>query len=366
MRILHVTDAFAPGVGGIETFVDGLASRQARTHDVTVLTPTPDHGFDLRRPYDVCRVSPATPLDRGWVGSFDLIHGHLSVLSPLTTRLTRIAARLRVPTVCSVHSLWRDRHSVVRPVAALAGWNRSPILWAPVSRAAAADVRRLLPHARIEVVPNAVDVTWWRAAPVVPHEGVVIFSVMRLAARKRPLELVSMLGRLRETAGDTPWRAVVVGSGPLEAAVAREIGRRGLGDRVTLAGSRTPTEIRRLCATSDVYVAPATLESFGIAALEARAAGLPVVALRSGGVREFIEDGVDGLLRTGDDDIVDGLAALVNDPALRASMTSHNRSVAPTADWSDALARFDTAYAVAAQLARRATTSTAGVAAHAL
>ena len=55
--------------------------------------------------------------------------------------------------------------------------------------------------------------------------------------------------------------------------MAREIRRRGLGAHVSLA----------------------TMESFGIAALEARAAGLPVVALRRGGVREFVEDGVDGL-----------------------------------------------------------------------
>ena len=66
-----------------------------------------------------------------------------------------------------------------------------------------------------------------------------------------------------------------------------------------------------------MFVAPADLESFGIAALEARCAGLPVVAKSSGGVREFVRDEVEGLLCDTDEDMVQALVrlALRRDPA---------------------------------------------------
>ena len=69
-----------------------------------------------------------------------------------------------------------------------------------------------------------------------------------------------------------------------------------------------------------MYVAPANLESFGLAALEARCAGLPVVAKAQTGIREFVEHGQEGLLAANDHQFVDQVLALVRDPALRAKI----------------------------------------------
>ena len=59
-------------------------------------------------------------------------------------------------------------------------------------------------------------------------------------------------------------------------------------------GASPGQKIRELLQRCDVYLAPATLESFGIAALEARSAGLPVIGMAGGGISDFIEHGVEG------------------------------------------------------------------------
>jgi glycosyltransferase involved in cell wall biosynthesis len=348
MRILHVSDVYRPQVGGIEIFVEGLARRQAAAgHQVTVLTSTQADALAVGEPLTVLRTGLLRPMSRREIGRFDVIHAHLSVLSPLATVVARSAAAAGVPTVMSVHSMWAGRLGVVRGVSALAGWKRSGAVWAAVSAAASADVRRALPHATVRVVPNAVDVAWWRDVRHVPGDELTLLSVMRLAERKRPIPLLKMLYAAQRQVPDVPMRAVIVGSGPLEPSLRRWLHRHHLEDRVTLAGTRSPAEIRDLCARADVYLAPATQESFGIAALEARATGLPVVAMRSGGVREFVKHGVDGLLCHDDSDMVHALTRLALDDSLRSAIRAHNTAVPPSADWSDALSRFEAVYELA-------------------
>ena len=79
-------------------------------------------------------------------------------------------------------------------------------------------------------------------------------------------------------------------------------------------------------AHSDVFVAPANLESFGIAALEARCAGLPVVAKAHTGISEFVNHDKEGLLATSDADMVHQLNRIVRDAELRRIIAAHNRS----------------------------------------
>ena len=89
---------------------------------------------------------------------------------------------------------------------------------------------------------------------------------------------------------------------------------------VELPGRLPRTEIRALYERADLFVAPATLESFGIAALEARCAGLPVLARTAGGIGEFVGARPDGLLAGSDGDLVRDLVRLAADPAERERM----------------------------------------------
>ena len=89
---------------------------------------------------------------------------------------------------------------------------------------------------------------------------------------------------------------MIVGEGPERPRLERyrAVRSHGLAGSVELAGRRSREEIRDLYATADVFVAPANLESFGIAALEARCAGVPVVAFGHTGISEFVTTAAPG------------------------------------------------------------------------
>jgi glycosyltransferase involved in cell wall biosynthesis len=359
MRILHVTDVYRPRVGGIEMFVEELAERQsAAGHDVTVLCVTPDWSTSgSASAVSVIRsVQPGPwPLpvmpgrDTLQVSSYDMVHAHLSVVSPFSTKVAQAAVRAGVPVIATVHSMWNGREGWIRIVGAIAGWGRWPVEWTAVSAAAAAAMKVPLgSRTPVHVVPNAVEVSWWREHPAVPEpeRPITLVSVMRLAGRKRPIPLLDVLARVRdEVPVAVPLRAVIVGEGPLEERMHSHLHALGIGGWVEMAGECSRGEIRELYRHSDAYLAPSHQESFGLAALEARAAGLPVVAMRSGGVGEFVRDGIEGYLCQDDDEMKGALVELATRPDLRSAMVDHNQRQAPALDWSVPLAGFDEAYA---------------------
>jgi glycosyltransferase involved in cell wall biosynthesis len=157
-------------------------------------------------------------------------------------------------------------------------------------------------------------------------------SVMRLNAKKRPLALLDLIANTPESV-----RLRIVGDGPLRARLVRSIARRGLASRVELLGHRTREEIRALFAMSDVFVLPSVRESFGLAALEGRCAGLPVVAMAQSGVAELIAHGREGLLAQSDGEFVEHVGTLARDYALRERIAANNRDTTPRADWSSVL-----------------------------
>jgi glycosyltransferase involved in cell wall biosynthesis len=267
--------------------------------------------------------------------------------------MARHASRAAVPMVLTVHSMWNGRTPVVRMVGAAAGWTDWPAVWTAVSSAASAEVEALMPSGRqVVVVPNAVDSDWWGgvAAPSRRHAAprpppITFVSVMRMVERKRPLALVRCLRQARRlTPPDVPMRAVLVGDGPLASIVSDELRRKDMAGWVAMTGEVPRERVRDVYRDADVFVAPADRESFGIAALEARAAGLTVIAMRSGGVGDFIADGVEGVLCADDVGLAHAMATMATRPAMVETMCAHNRAVGPRVSWDGTLAAFMRCY----------------------
>jgi glycosyltransferase involved in cell wall biosynthesis len=356
VRVLHVTDHYPPVLGGIESHVAALAERQARRgDDVVVLTSTPatsdgrhcdDEGLVEVRRAPTGSPGRASAL-RHDLESFDVVHAHLSVVAPFTAPVAAAAA-WRVPTLVTVHSLWSGLGPLPGAAAALAGLRGAPVTWTAVSAVAARHLAAQLPRdRRVRVLPNAVDVPARPATPERPAgEPVQLVSTMRVARRKRPLPLLRMMRALRRTV-DVPVRLTVVGDGPLRPRLEARRDATGLGAMVSVTGRLDPGEVVRVLAASDVYVAPAVRESFGLAVLEARSVGLPIVGHAASGVTEFVRDGVEGLLGDSDADLVSRLARLVTDDALRHRIAEHNRVVRAPLTWSRTLHLHDQAYALA-------------------
>jgi glycosyltransferase involved in cell wall biosynthesis/uncharacterized membrane protein YbhN (UPF0104 family) len=346
-RIAHVTDVFLPRLGGIETHVDDLVRHQrAEGLDAVVLTATDGTGDD---PEWVRRISVTEA--RRAIADYDVVHVHVSMVSPYGIAVARAAMAAGVPTLITVHSMWAGAGGIVR-LAALASLRRWPVAWSAVSSVAADTFRRALRGIDVAVLPNAVDTTSWRpdplADPAPPVDGpITIVSVMRLAPRKRPVQLVKAFQEVRKLAPHHDVRLLIVGDGPLRRHVERYAARRGLAPYVEVTGRIPRSEVLGHLRSSAIYVAPAPKESFGIAALEARCAGLPVVASRRSGVGEFVQDRVAGLLVADDVEMAVALADLVVDDELRARITAHNRRVVPPFDWADALVATDALYRTA-------------------
>jgi len=144
-----------------------------------------------------------------------------------------------------------------------------------------------------------------------------------------------------------------LGDGPGQQATRSYLRRHDMTDSVTMLGRLDRQEIRGVLGASHVFLAPADLESFGIAALEARCAGLPVIAKARGGVREFVGHGREGLLCGSDADMTDAMVRLVRDQGLRRQIATHNRTTDCSVAWTTVLQKTQEAYE-SAQLAQPA------------
>lgn len=189
------------------------------------------------------------------------------------------------------------------------------------------DPRRLVPlKPFIRVQPYAAA-----AARRRPHRDRLIRAhrlepgvpLIAVAAMMRPgdkLASYRVLGEALARLTSRPWRLVVAGDGPARSGV--EAALAALGPRVTWLGAVEPETLAGVYAACDIYAWPAINEAWGMALIEAQAAGLPVVAGRSGGVAEIVEDGRSGLLVTPGDPRVfaEALATLLDEPATRAAL----------------------------------------------
>jgi glycosyltransferase involved in cell wall biosynthesis len=371
VKILHVSDAYLPKQGGIEVQVHDLASRQREAgHDVGVVTCAPaDHADGDGRPGCYGSV-PVVRLPTPWPrirrtnvrlraairdAEPDVVHAHLSVLSPLSILAVRAAAKDGVPVVATLHSLWWFATPLYAIADLLVRWSRWTVQWTAVSELAAAPLRGVLRrHAEVSIMPNGIDPGDWSVDPL-PRDDhdVLAVTVMRLAARKRPRALLKAfrqaLDRLPE---GSRLRLVVIGDGPLRSKLERDITRLGLGADVELRGSQRRDQIRELYRRADLYIAPAVLESFGIAALEARCAGLPVIARAQTGIADFIGHREHGLLAANDAGLAAALVELTGSAQLRARMSQTSRATAPEWGWGEVLQRCDLAYKLAHELSR--------------
>ncbi len=387
MRIVHVTDFYLPRLGGIETQVAGLAAHQAAAgHQVSVLTATRGPSGPVPKqdgaPIQVRRTASLTgrleeAVTRpGGVDGVDVVHVHLGGWCPLGFRVIRARAERGLPTVVTVHSVLEGLQLLYQGLSGVLGWRRAPVVWTGVGERVAGQLRELLGEgAAVHVVPNAVETLVWAPSGVptarrtaerpalpaadAPPRPVLLVAALRMTRRKRAEALPAILAGARDralaqaAAAGRPapvLRAVVAGAGPRMAAVRHGLRAHGIEDWVELPGRLGQGQLRDLYHRGDVFVAPTVLESFGLAALEARVAGLPVVARSDSGTAEVLEPGVEAVLVGNDHEMACALGDLAVDTARRERIARHNSAVPTPFDWDATLTLFGHAYATAAEL----------------
>ncbi len=153
---------------------------------------------------------------------------------------------------------------------------------------------RLRPGAHQVWLPPFIDVARFGVVRRRPaNDPPLLLSVGMMRTRDK-LDSYRVLADALALVKDRPWQALLVGDGPARGEV--ETLMAPLGGRVRFAGAVRHEALPEIYASADLYLWPAINEAYGMAFLEAQAAGLPVVAGRAGGVPAVVADGVTGLL----------------------------------------------------------------------
>jgi glycosyltransferase involved in cell wall biosynthesis len=210
---------------------------------------------------------------------------------------------------------------------------------ASTSHCMAAQVRTVAPAVgEIAVTPFGVDMRSFEVVPALSAgagdgDGLVIGTVKTMSHTYGVDTLVEAFALLRQqlAAMQHPLaekvRLRLVGDGPQIEALRALCARLGLADRVTFTGPVPYEQVPAELAQLDIYVALSRQESFGVAVLEAGAAGRPVVVSDAGGLPEVVQDGVTGLVvpRENPAAAAGALLKLVTDPAQRIIMGEAGR-----------------------------------------
>jgi N-acetyl-alpha-D-glucosaminyl L-malate synthase BshA len=181
----------------------------------------------------------------------------------------------------------------------------------------------------IEIVPNFVDADRFHpAAETRPRPAApVVVHVSNFRPVKRVGDVVEVFARLRAA---RPVRLRLVGDGPDRPAIEAQVAALGLGADVEFLGERI--DLPAVLAEADLFLLPSETESFGLAALEAMACGVPVIASAVGGLPEVIPEGDVGFLCPLGDVAAMAAAAsrLFDDAALHRRLSLAARRLAET------------------------------------
>jgi sugar transferase (PEP-CTERM/EpsH1 system associated) len=334
VHVAHVLHSL--GVGGTENGVANVIRALGRgfRHSVVVMTESGPTAHRLPADVTVHEIRKRPGIDPG---AFARLVSALRRLAPDIVHSRNWSAFDAVPAarLAGGAALVHGEHG--RAITDPHGHNRRRnlarrLLSPLVSRfvTVSFDLRRWLtqvvgiPERKVLTIHNGVDTTRFaddgreaaRRTLGVADDVVVVGTVGRLDPVKDQLGLLEAFAHVGP--GGPRALLVVVGDGPCREALAIRAARADLAGRVRLLGERddVPTVLRAL----DVFALPSIAEGISNTILEAMASGLPVVATRTGGNPELVEDGVTGTLVTvgAVADLAQGLRAYVGDPHLRA------------------------------------------------
>ncbi|UNC93425.1 1,4-alpha-glucan branching protein domain-containing protein [Candidatus Contubernalis alkaliaceticus] len=240
------------------------------------------------------------------LGGFDLVHAHDWLVAYAATSVKK---HFQIPLLATIHATEFGRNRGIhtleqRYVHEVEWWlsheARRVICCSDYMQQELENIF-YLPRDKIRVIPNGVDPAnlkpepfpvEWRLNYAGPQEKMVLF-MGRLVIEKGVDNLVEAIP---EIVREYPAvKFVIAGRGPYGEELQKKVKKLGVEDRVVFPGFVKDRQRNRLYACADVAVFPSRYEPFGIVAIEALAARVPVVVGDTGGLAEIVADGVEGL-----------------------------------------------------------------------
>lgn len=367
MNIGFFTDGYLPQLNGVATNVDAAAGALERQgHRVTIFAPDMG-GWRDERPVYRFRSFKAVQDPPLWLAApislrlprlarldLDIVHVH----SPFSMQALgwQVARLSNVPLVSTYHTLLPAQVHHVRifgrqifPASAAekySAWtcNVCDHIVAPSEK-----VKELLLKYGVrrpfKVIPNGVEVNRFGHGPRgfvrerfgLTADAKLILSVGRLTPDKNFAFLIEVLTLLVKRYDDA--YLVLVGQGPLKAEFEALASEAGVRRNLVLTGPIPPARMPEIYADADLYTTASFSEVHSLAAIEALAAGLPMVAVPDQSFQVMITDGENGFIAPANTEIfADRIGEILSDPLKRERMSA--RSLARSQDFSvDAQAR---------------------------
>ncbi|WP_288336803.1 glycosyltransferase family 4 protein [uncultured Varibaculum sp.] len=392
MRIGIVTDCYPPHIGGIETQTYNLAQQLKQAgHQVEVITATRAGSFVGRRIEDqipVHRLGMPTigftpmnpfagPLFRAIFPHFDLLHVHIGVLSPFAHLALQVAAQGTIPTLATFHCELSTWAPLMRASGFFDRLVEAGVLFSGVSSLMNTQINQVLqPRNRRHwpIIPNGVDTNFWAAndqtaqksakpAPAANSEGLPTetanlggtlnfeaVSAIRLMPRKRPFALIKFAQTVNDLLGSRGnFSLKIFGEGALLPLLLRQ--PQLATGQVSLAGRQDADGLLNAYRQTDFFITLCLHESFGIAAAEARASGLPVIVRSQSPITDFITEGVTGITADTDQKLAEKTAAALLNGKLKNLRDNCKRQPSPVS-WERCLQATLAAYEQAREYRR--------------
>lgn len=334
-RLVPPRSAFARGAGTAAGALRGLLAEPHRqVHDgievtyVRYLSPPRNRSYDAWGAWAAPALALALrSLRRSF--EFELIHAHNAV--PAADAVRR--ARLGVPLVTSVHGgdvLYTGPRSERGRQAVERGLRASDLVLA--NSDGIAELARSYGARQTRVVHLGADLEARRASVA---STPTLVTVGHLVARKRHADVLRALAVL--SARHPTLRYLVIGDGPERAALEDLAAQLGVSDRVEVCGQLPPGEALERMRACTLLVMPSTEEAFGVAYVEAMAAGLPAIGCRGEPGPEEIAAAGGGMVLVPPGDIErlsQRIDELLSDPALlRETSRRARETVAANFTW---------------------------------
>lgn len=349
MRILFHAVYYTPEVGGLESHVSALAEGLVRRgHEVRVVTSRSRTDLASEEEIagvEVCRTWMPSRSTVGWalhaassLGPMrasaswcDVVHAESFASVLPAGRAARLAGRPLVASLHTSHFLRVSESPLWRPL--LRRIVRRADHTFAASEEIAAVATGLAPGTAVEALTNGVDTDRFVPGGGEAGEGPPTVVVPRRLFAKNGVEY--MVRAVPDLVRRVPGVVVrIVGDGPERPELETLAEKLGVSESIIFSGSVPHEEMPAVLAAGHVAVLPSLMEATSVAALEAMACGLPVVATRVGGLPEIVDERVGRLVPPRDPRALSlAIAEVLSDPA-RAEK-GHQARVRVVEQWSN-------------------------------
>ena len=330
MKIIQVCPRFFPDIGGIETHVYEISKRLAKdsNNEVYVYTTDPTGKLPKKQIIDgihVRRFKSFAPNEAYFFSlqlyfalkkqQCDVLHVHSFHAFPAFLASSAVKDAKRVAFTAHYHpkasTIFRHlMHKMYDPIQSKIFHKADKIICVSNHEISLVKKRFKIPRKKLVNIPNGIDAERFRRLPYCKKENdFQILYVGRLEKYKRVQWILYALNKILEMFPYKTINLTIVGKGPYEEKLKKQVRKLDLEDFVTFKSGLSNDELMEEYCRCDVFVMPSEYEAFSISTLEALSCGRPVIVSNIGFLSEISKN--NGLTINSKEDLVKGLSSII-------------------------------------------------------